>query len=245
MKRRLSITFLLGPTGRILTGGSACILEYARRFQDRGHDVSLTTWPKFLWQGDEPFPGAGSRFPIYYDQCAKPESLPSHLLNKSPRDYLGELQHCLAYMNLLTPAIPEADLIVAANWESIIPAWQSGRGKPVHFPQHYDEVFFTLDGDQSSGWSTNPLIKMLCRSTFQMPLYRIANSSWLAGEFRRRFGETIPVVQHGIDTSRFRSAPKLSSQDGVIRVVTYCRPEKWKGFQDAVPAMHELMRRYP
>jgi hypothetical protein len=31
----------------------------------------------------------------------------------------------------------------------------------------------------------------------------------------------------------------------VIRVVTYCRPEKWKGFQDAVAAMSEILRRYP
>ncbi len=245
MKRHLSITFILGPTGQIRTGGAACILEYARRFQDRGHDVSLTTWPKFLWKGDEPFPGISSRFPIYYDQRATPEMLPSHALNKTPRDYIGELQHCLAYMNLLTPAIPEADLIVAANWEGIIPAWQCGRGKPVHFPQHYDEVFFTLDGNPSDGWGTNPLIKMLCRSAFQMPVYRIANSSWLAGEFRRRFGERIPFVQHGIDASQFSPGPKLSSQDGVIRIVTYSRKEKWKGFQDAVAAMHQILRRYP
>ena len=245
MKKRLSITFLLRPTGRVLTGSAACILEYARRFQDRGHDVSLTTWPKFLWQEDEPFPGAGSRFPIYYDQRATAETLPSHSLNKTPHDHLGELQDCLANINLLTPAIPEADLIVAANWEGVIPAWQSGRGKPVHFPQHYDEVFFTLDENPSAGWAANPLIKMLCRNALQMPVYRIANSSWLAGEFRRRFGESIPFVQNGVDTSRFRPAPKLSPQDGVIRVVTCCRPEKWQGFQDAAPAMHQLLRRYP
>jgi glycosyltransferase involved in cell wall biosynthesis len=28
-------------------------------------------------------------------------------------------------------------------------------------------------------------------------------------------------------------------------VVTYSRPEKWKGFQDAVPAMGELMKLHP
>jgi hypothetical protein len=86
---------------------------------------------------------------------------------------------------------------------------------------------------------------MLCRNTFQMPVYRIANSTWLAGEFRRRFGETVPVVQHGIDADRFHLRPKLSAKDGIVRVATYCRPEKWKGFQDAVPAMGELMRRHP
>jgi hypothetical protein len=52
-------------------------------------------------------------------------------------------------------------------------------------------------------------------------------------------------VKPGVDTVRFQPRPKRSAQDGVIRVVTYSRPDKWKGFQDAVPAMQELMRRYP
>src|SRR5580704_175156 len=245
MQKRFSITFLLAPTGQVRTGGAASILEYARRFQERGHDVSLTTWPKFLWPGTEPFPRLGFKIPFHYDRSATPESLPSQLIGKTPRDFVGELQYCLAHSSLLTPAIPEADLIVAANWETIIPAWQCGRGKVVHFPQHYDEVFFSLDSDPTAGWGTNPLIKMLCRNAFQMPVFRIANSSWLAGEFQRRFGEKVPFVQHGIDCSRFQPRAKLSAQDGILRVVTYCRREKWKGFQDALPAMSELMRRNP
>lgn len=244
-EQHLSMTFLMGPTGPVRTGGAACILEYVRRFQDRGHNVSIATWPKFLWTGQEPFPNLDFPVQIFHDGNARRESLPYHFLNKTPRDYLGELQFFLSYANLLTPAIPTADLIIASCWDSIIPAWQCGKGKPVHFPQHYDEVFFTLGGDPSASLYSNPLIKMLCRSTFQMPLYRIANSSWLSGEFRRRVGESVPSVPHGIDTSRFHARPKLSSEDGVIRVVTYCRPEKWKGFQDAVPAMHEVLRRYP
>ncbi len=244
-KPHLSMTFILGPTASVRTGGAACILEYARRFQARGHEVSLTTWPRFLWLENEPFPRLDIDIPIHHDTTARRESLPYHFLSKTPRDYLGEMRFFLAYMHLVTPAIPKADLIIAANWEGIIPAWQSGKGKPVHFPQHYDEVFFAQDSQPSSGLQGNPLIKMLCRNTFQMPVYRIANSTWLSNEFRRRFGETVPVVQHGIDTMTFQPRPKLSERDGVIRVVTYCRPEKWKGFQDAVPAMHELMRRYP
>jgi glycosyltransferase involved in cell wall biosynthesis/SAM-dependent methyltransferase len=241
----LSMTFLMGPTGAMRTGGAACLLEYVRRFQDRGHEVSITTWPQFLWTGNEPFPNLGFPVKIFYDANARRESLPNHALNQTPRDYLGELQFFLFYANLLTPAIPTADLIIATCWDSIIPAWQCGKGKPVHFPQHYDEVFFTFGGDPSASLYSNPLIKMLCRSTFQMPLYRIANSSWLSAEFRRRLGENVPSVCHGIDTGRFHARQKLSSHDGVIRVVTYCRPEKWKGFQDVVPAMHEVMRRYP
>jgi glycosyltransferase involved in cell wall biosynthesis len=243
--RRMSMTFLLGPTGNVRTGGAACILEYAKRFQERGHDISITTWPKFLWQGEEPFPNLGFEIPIHYNRQARAADLPFHLVNKSPRDFLGEMRFFLEYINLLSPAIPQADLIISANWDGIIPAWQSGKGKPVHFPQHYDEVFFTLDGSPSAGLQGNPLIKMLCRNTYQMPVFRIANSSWLAAEFKRRFGETVPVVMHGIDTTRFHLREKLSACDGVIRIVTYSRPEKWKGFQDAIAAMHELMTRYP
>ncbi len=244
-KHNFSMTFLLGPTGNTRTGGAACILEYARRFQERGHPVSLTTWPKFLWPGSEPFPNLDFNIPIHYDHNATPDMLPSHLVNQSPRDYLGELKFFTSYMSLLTPAIPRADVIIAANWESVLPAWQSGKGKPVHFPQHYDEVFFTLDGAASTSLQGNPLVKMLCRNAFQMPVYRIANSTWLAGELKRRFAEQVPVVTHGIDTKRFRELPKLSEQDGIIRIVTYSRPEKWKGFQDAVPAVGEVMKRHP
>jgi len=244
-KVRLSMTFLLSPTGSVRTGSAACTLEYARRMQERGHDVSLTTWPRFLWQGSEPFPNLGFQIPVHYDRKASREELPFHLLNQAPRDYLGELKFFTTYLNMLTPAIPQADLIIASDWDTVIPAWQSGKGKPVHFPQHYDEVLFTLDSAVSNSLQGNPLIKMMCRNAFQVPAYRIANSTWLARELRRRFGETVPVVTPGIDTKMFHQLPKLSEKDGIVRVVTYSRPEKWKGFQDAVPAMGELMRRYP
>jgi glycosyltransferase involved in cell wall biosynthesis/SAM-dependent methyltransferase len=244
-KQHLSMTFVLGPTGNTRTGGADCILEYARRFQERGHDVSITTWPQFLWLGKEPFPGLGSQIPIYYDRSAKMASLPFHFVGQTPRNFLGELDFFIRYMSLVTPAIPKADLIIAAHWGGIIPAWQSSKGKPVHFPQHYDEVFFNLDGDPSASLQGNPLIKMLCRNAFQMPVYRIANSTWLAGEFRRRFGEVVPVVTNGIDTDKFHQRPKLSESDGIIRVVTYSHPEQWKGFPDAIAAMAEVMRRCP
>jgi len=242
--KRLSINFVLGPMGKVRTAGAAAILEYARGLSERGHFVSLTTWPKFLWHGDEAFPGLDSKIPVFYDKDARVDTLPIHLLDKSPRDYTGELQYFLAFLNLVTPAIPKADLVVAGTWEGVIPAWQARRGKVVHFPQHYDEIAFTLDGTSAAGLRANPLIKMLCRSALQMPASRVANSSWLAGEFRRRFGESIPFVQNGVDTTKFHPRTKLSAHDGMIRVVTYCRPEQWKGFQDAVPAMHELMKRY-
>jgi glycosyltransferase involved in cell wall biosynthesis len=244
MPEKLSITFLLGPTGRIRTGGVACLLEYAKRFGDRGHDVSITTWPKFLWPNAEAFPGWDAGIPLHYDDKLRHNALPFHLVNRAPRDFLGELQFFVTYVNLLTPSIPPADIVIAGGWDAVMPAWLCGHGKPVHFPQHYDEVFFSLDPSSADGFLGNPLIKLLCRNTFQLPLYRVANSSWLSAEFQRRFGESVPFVNHGIDCSLFAVRPKRSAADGILRVVTYSRPDKWKGFADAVAAMQPLLARY-
>ncbi len=243
-KERLSMTFLMGPTHTVPTGESACILEYAKRLHARGHHVSIATWPKFLWPAAEPFPGLDVNVPIYYDRGASPQMLPFHLATQTPRNHLGEMQFFMAYLSLLMPAIPKADLLIAANWDCILPAWQSGRGKVVHFAEHYDEVFFAPDGDPSAGLQGNQLLKLMCRTTFQMPIYRIANSSWLSDEFRKRTGQTVPFVNHGVDAGDFAPLPKLSERDGILRVVTYSGPEKWKGFQDALAAMHEVMRRH-
>lgn len=242
--RRMSMTFLMGPVEDACSGTAATAFEYIRRFQNRGHDVSIATWPKFLWRGAEPFPKLGFHVPIHFDRQARRESLPFGLLTKTPQDYIGELQFLYAYLNLLTPVIPESDLIIAVNWDTVIPAWQCRKGKPVHFLQDYDEVSFTLDGNRSAGLQGNPLIKMLCRSVLQMPVYRIANSSWLAGELRRRFQETVPVVKQGIDTELFHPRAKRSARDGVLRIVTHSSPDKWKGFQDAVAAMQTILQRY-
>lgn len=242
--RRMSMTFLMGPTGPARTAGVATVLQYVRRFQERGHDVSITTWPKFLWQAAEPFPNLGFHLPIHFNPNSSRESLPFDLLNKSPRDFTGELQFLYTYLNLLTPAIPDADLIIATNWDTVIPAWQCGKGKPVHFLQHYDEVSFTLDGNPAAGLQGNPLVKLLCRSVFQMPVYRIANSTWLSAELRRRFQEVVPSITPGVDTQVFHPRPKRSAKDGIVRVVTYSRPEKWRGFPDAVAAMQSVFRRH-
>jgi glycosyltransferase involved in cell wall biosynthesis/SAM-dependent methyltransferase len=243
-KRRMSLTFLMGPTANIRTGSSASMLEYVRRFQDRGHNVSITTWPEFFWNGSEAFPNLGFNVPIHFNRSARRESLSFEVLNKSPRDFSGELQFLFSYLNLLTPAIPDADLVIATNWDTVIPAWLCGKGKPVHFAQQYDEVAFTLDGNPAAGLQGNPLLKLLCRSVFQMPVSRIANSSWLSAELRRRFQETVPVSKPGVDTQRFHPRAKKSAEDGVQRVVTYSRPEKWRGFQDAVAAMQPIFDRY-
>ena len=93
-EKRLSINFVMGPFGGgggggggiPLPCGAAAILQYAHGLYERGHSVTFSTWPKFLWHHDKPFPGLDPKIPVYYELFAKPEELPTQHLEKSPRN---------------------------------------------------------------------------------------------------------------------------------------------------------------
>jgi glycosyltransferase involved in cell wall biosynthesis/SAM-dependent methyltransferase len=244
IERRMSMNFIVAPTTAQRTAGSATMLEYAKRFHDRGHDVSITTWPKFLWHGPEPFPGLAFDVPIHYPPVEGGRGLPFHLLNQTPPDYLGELQFFHEYLGLITRSIPDADVLVSGHWDAVLPALQSGRGKVVHFASHFEDVRFTTAPRESGGLLSNPLLRMLCKSVFEMPIARIANSSSLARLIERQCGRVAPSVRPPVDTGLFRPIPKRSERDGIIRVVTYSRPEPWKGFADAMAAMQAILSRH-
>ena len=131
MSTPLSIAFLMGPTGQVRTGGAASVLEYAKRLQQRVHSVCLCTWPKFLWPEKDPFPGIDFEVDIYFDGAPTTGSLPYHLMNRTPRDYVGELQFFVTYMSLLTPAIPKCDSsFPAIGIRSFRVAEQAGETSP-------------------------------------------------------------------------------------------------------------------
>jgi glycosyltransferase involved in cell wall biosynthesis len=244
-ERPMSMNFIVAPTTSQRTAGSATMLEYARRFHERGHKVSITTWPQFLWPGPEPFPHLTLDVPIHYPKIESERGLPFQVLNQTPRDYLGELQFFYEYLGLITRSIPDADVLVTGHWDAVLPALQSGRGKVVHFAAHFEDVRFNAAPENSDGLLGNPLLRMLCKSVFEMPVSRIANSSSLARVIEQLGGRVTPFVRPAIDTTLFRPRPKRSEQDGLIRVVTYARPEPWKGFAEAMAAMQVILSRHP
>src|SRR3954447_4012611 len=65
MTERLRINFVLPPSPNI-SGGPLAILEYANRFLERGHDVSITTYPDTMWNGSSPFPWFDFKGPVHY-----------------------------------------------------------------------------------------------------------------------------------------------------------------------------------
>jgi glycosyltransferase involved in cell wall biosynthesis len=137
----------------------------------------------------------------------------------------------------LMNAMPDCDVNIATLWSTAIPVYFSNKGRPVIFMQHYEEVFYPPEREQLTS-------RLLTRFALSLPIYKIANSSWLAAQFERRFGQKIPFSNNALVIEDFAPRLKKSEQDGILRVVTYTRPAEWKGFQDAVAAMRLVLARY-
>lgn len=265
----MRINFVLPPSPTI-SGGPLAILEYANRFIDLGHTVSITTYPDDMWHGDNPFPWFKFKGKILYkhlrnfdkkrDKSSFSVSDPGGLRGISdeilrilglaglrsliigsgaapqeaiPFEFMQtELLTWLHVMEM----IPDCDLNIATFWSTVFPVYYSFKGKPVFFMQHYEEVFYPL--------LPNLLMhKLMARLAFEMPVYKVANSSWLRALIRDRFNQNVPFSNNAIEVSDFAPRPKLSEDDGVIRIITYARPEEWKGFADAVACMAAVRQR--
>jgi glycosyltransferase involved in cell wall biosynthesis len=270
----LKINFVLPPSPRI-SGGPLAILEYASRFQKRGHEVSITTYPDEFWEGRHPFPWFDFEGRILYKttrtqgQSDRPsvsadfvkllghtdysaladavvrsfglQGLKEVVLRSSsgtPEPAVDFLQHQLILWSHLIDSMPECDLNIATLWSTAFPVYLSGKGKPVYFMQHYEEVFYPLQS------STSIMSRLLARMSYALPIYKVANSSWLQKVIRDRVGQKVPFSNNGMDLSDFAPRQKRSARDGIIRVFTYSRPDEWKGFGDAVAGMSRIRKQY-
>jgi len=137
----------------------------------------------------------------------------------------------------LINAMPDCDINIATIWSTILPVYYSRKGKPAVYMQHSEDMIYPLDSD-------NLASRLLARLSMSLPVFKIANSSWLRDEVAARYGQKVPFQNNAIEISDFNPAPKLSEQDGIIRLLTYSRPEEWKGFADAAQAVRELKKIY-
>jgi glycosyltransferase involved in cell wall biosynthesis len=273
MSERLRINFVLSPAPSI-TGGPLAILEYANRLIERGHSVSITTYPDVLWPGDNPFPWFDFKGKIYYKKTRnsivrEPSFSPASLslLQKSDlREFAATFLPQLGIQNLsdvimcsidsipdrlgldsllqdflnclhLMDTIPDCDLNIATWWVTAFPVCFSGKGKPVFFMQHYEGIFYPLHSGAF-------LHRLATRLSCELPLFKVANSSWLQRVIYERFGQSVPFSNNAIVVSDFAPQPKSSELDGRIRVVTYSHHLEWKGFPDAIAAMARVFSRY-
>ena len=103
--------------------------------------------------------------------------------------------------------------------------------------QHYEEIFYPIE-------PAYLLQRLGARMSYELPLYKVANSSWLKRQMADRFHQDVPFSTNAIVVSDFSPKRKASARDGIIRIVTYVHPLAWKGFPDAVCAIRAIRERY-
>lgn len=247
----MKINFILPPSG--LTGGPLAILEYANRFIDKGHQVTVTTYPTAFWPPEwvnagKPFPWFNFKGNIIYKKSSTLDSYKIKFIRKFFLGLGGEytskedaglrlIINELMIISSVMAYVPECDLNIATFWSTAFTAYLSKKGKPVYFMQHYEEVFY-------ENIFSHVFMKLLARASYELPIYKIANSSWLQKNIFRKFGQEVPFSNNALELNDFAPEKKFSQDDGVIRIITFSRPEQWKGFADATAAMRIIKEKY-
>lgn len=246
----MKINFCLPPTP--LTGGPLAIMEYASHFMDMGHDVTITTYPVSFWPEEwkkdmRPYPWYDFKGKIVYlDDRGREQEIAAAartmmtLGNGTTQKELSQfplvLSESIAVLSLME-SMPDCDINIATAWLTTYAVYFSGKGKPVYFMQHYEEVFERQD--------FNRVARLLeTRGSYELPLYKIANSSWLQKQIYERYGQKIPFSNNAINVEDFSVDKKLSENDGIIRIVSYSDDREWKGFADAAAAMQKIKCEY-
>src|SRR5947208_13110579 len=132
MRKPLRINFVLAPSENI-TGGALAIIEYATRFAERGHVVSITTYPDSYFPGDRPFPWCKFDGPIHYarwqdrapgnaDMLAYIDRVTGEFGNRAP---FHMLLNQLPIWAGIIEATPECDLNIATLWSTGFPVYFS------------------------------------------------------------------------------------------------------------------------
>lgn len=250
-KKRLRINFILPPGN--LSGGPLAIMEYASRLLVKGHDVSITTYPTIFWpetwnKNDRPFPWFDFKGKYFYHKATISERLFGKIAAKNYLNLGGRADEKRSMgmeslywdwtaLSYLVGCIPDCDINIATMWSTAYAAFLSRKGKPVYFMQHYEEVFYPVDDSMVMN-------RLGARMSYQLPIYKIANSSWLQSLILEKCGQLVPFSNNALDLNDFHPVEKPSKKDQIIRVLTFARPEEWKGFADTAAAMAEIHFEY-
>ena len=142
-----------------------------------------------------------------------------------------------AALERLRRCMPEADVTVATNWETVLPVHVYGSGQHVHLMQHY-EVWF------AEGQDDPVLARAEALLAYSLPLHGIANVSWVAERVKEDHGREVPICWTGLDHDQFH--PEGEPPESPFTVVTYGGGRfPWKGFRDAAQAVKKAREAVP
>ncbi len=222
------------------TGGVRSIFEYANGLIRRGHEVTITipyhenkpTW--FDLNARLIMPGKDSIQPTrrirqrVIDRLSSPKV--DHL-SESVRDYQRYIDRKTTIEKNLLLLMPECDINIATDFPTALPVYLSKKGIGCYFMQHYERVF-------ADARPFDSVIEGLDADyTYQLPLFKIANSTWVKSVIEERFHSKLYLCCNGVNLEEFHEM-KVPKDNNKTTIVSFSgNGVVWKGFRDATKAM--------
>jgi len=212
----LKINYIMYGTER--TGGVRVLFNFMNELVKLGHEVSLTTLYYDKWfplTKDVKVISKRTRFEQYYlygmHRLLRNESLIYHV----------------QILKKLMDMVPKVDINVATLSPTAYAAsWKSIDGStPFYHMQHFETIMFN-----------DAATKKFVYDTYFLPVYKIANSTWLQRKLYYLTGTEYPVVNAAVEHDIFypRKVPERSDKNINITALGKGGWKNAKGIYDAV-----------
>lgn len=203
----MKITFLLPHLS--ISGGVRIGLNYAHLLSQRGHQVKVVVASKKPWK-----------------------RILCNALNSGIPWMKGFSAEILRRKRLDKNSIPDADIIIACNWNiaSIINDYPLQKGLKFQFTMHDERLYH------------GP--KERVKTTYRYPIRKIVISSWIKEIFEKDFNIHPDLLITPVDYNLFHPV-KIKKKNNEIKVLMLHHTYKWKGVEEGVRTVLKIKEKIP
>lgn len=201
----------------VLTGGNKCVMEYANRLQDRGHDVWLIL-------------GHGS------PSWKQPRGFATTWLRDHGLmhwvDWFDIRVPVVRVPNLEGPRLPAADVVVATDyyWAGHVHKMPASAGRKFYLIQAYE-----------TDWIAN---KELADASYRYRMPHIVNASWVGRLLHEKFGTNSVKVIPAANYDQYDYRPDRSFRSPARCLMQYHTVSE-KGVSDGIRAFEIAAQQVP
>jgi glycosyltransferase involved in cell wall biosynthesis len=218
-----SITFVLGSSGKLPSGGLKIVYEYATRLSARSWRV-IVIHPKILRLTKRSFYKYIRFYSTYFYGLIFKSYLPTSWFKIGPEVRMKWVP------DLNEKFIPDADCIVAVSVEtaSFVNSYSRRKGRKYYFIQGFED------------WSMK---KEEIEMTWKYPMKKIVISKWLQNKVLS-IGENVEYIPNGLDFS-FLNKINPFNERPLKSIFFISHLFEFKGTKYALKASEFLMNKYP
>ena len=215
----LKINYIL--YSMIKTGGQIAPLNFATRLAKMGHEVTITTGQKQDW-----FPLDDVEVRSLSNFQYRKFLLTNDLLVK--KFGISKTLSHIRFLRSLGKIMPSSDVNIATFAPTAyLSYWNARNSVPLFHMQHFETLF-----------DSDPGMRRFIRSSYYLPIEKIANSTWLQNRIQELTGEKPRIIKHGIDHKVFYPRETKSKGDHVLDIVALGKGG-FKSAKDVVIAFKE------